>query len=750
MSLYIDSRGTGFGLALALGLLAAAGAAAPATIPSGPMTVPEDCWTQVAELPADPLGRELEPGRGAFLCFDPGSALLLRYGGYTPTECNALWTFDLSARRWDNPLKADYSWPPPADRPGAGAWWSLAWDGKRRVIWMCGGSGLVARRRPELVNDIWRYDPATHTFTAMRAKGFPAFSGGCRIVYDAKHDRVIRAPAYDGEWSAMCNRDRTWVYDPNQNAWEGRDTPGAPKSALAAVWVYDEAAGKAVYLAQGKDHTGETWTYDAALAGSQAWVRVETRERPPARVVAGAAYDPENRQVVICGGVGHPGSGYGYLFRGGGVQLTDTWALNLARGEWTKLNVGAPVVPALNGQKGARFEHFCALAYDAKNKALVLAAPTMGVWVLRRGAGQGAKPAALQLAPLPTAAPVAPVFGQPVFTMAPPNPKLVGLASNEWVQLDGGTAIGGGEVPLIYDEATGFCLKYGGCNNGGAGSFASGYGNDLSAYDPATERWMALRWVDPCGPPRPANGCTRSYAHDPVRKMNWFAGGTAGNGLAFSLPADFTGVLERATWRYDGMRDRFELTSTSGRTPHGWDRVVCCFDRTNELFVFNGQLFDPKAAAWSDGGPGLPVMYYTYACYVDSLKGMIAIKQEQKGDNEWVYKTRLYSAASREWNDLPGGDGLPATKTRRNPMTAYDPGSDTVICVLDGKTFAYDVKGGNWHALAVKTPDVAEQMTYDSRHRVVLATGAMGRHMWAFRYDPGTATHTNDGKAISR
>lgn len=734
MSFYKKHMAPWLSLAICLPYMPAVRAATPVAIPADAMEVPENRWTQVADLPGDPLGRELAPGRGAFWCYDPGRALLLRYGGYTPTECNALWTFDLSARRWENRLPVDYSWPPPADRPGAGAWWSMAWDGKRRVVWLCGGSGLVARKRPELINDIWQYDPVANTFTAMQAKGFPAFSSGCRIVYDAKNDLIVRAPAYDGEWSAMCNRDRTWIYDPGRNVWEGRSTPGAPKSALAAVWVYDESVGKAVYLAQGKDHLGETWTYDAAVAGSQAWVRVETRERPPARVVAGAAYDPENRQVVICGGVGHPGSGYGYLFRGGGVQLTDTWALDLARGEWTKLDVGAPAVPGLNGQKGTRFEHFCAMAYDAKNRSLVLAEPTVGVWVLRRGVGQGQAPAALRLAAKPTAAQTAPLAKQPVFRMAPPNPKLLHLASNEWVRLEGGAAIGGGEVPLIYDEATGYCLKYGGCNNGGAGSFASGYGNDLSAYDPATERWMALRWVDPCGPPRPANGCTRGYAHDPVRKVNWFAGGTAGNALAFSLPADFAGELEHATWRYDGVRDRFDLMPTTGRTPHGWDRVVCCFDRANDRFIFNAQQFDPEKAAWLDGGQGLPVMFYTYACYVASLKGLFAVKQEQTGDNAWVYKTRLYSATEKGWKDLPGGDGLPSTKSKRNPTTAYDPCNDMVICVLDGRTFAYDVKEGSWQALAVKTPDVSEQMTFDTRHQVVLATGAMGREMWAFRF----------------
>jgi hypothetical protein len=363
-------------------VLSAVATAEEGIVPAGAVTLAENRWTKVAELPADPLGRELEPGRGAFWCFEPASAAFLRYGGYTPTDGNGLWSFDLAARKWENPLKVDYSWPPPVDRPGAGAWWSTAWDSKRKLIWLCGGFGTAARKQPALFNDIWQYDPAKKIFTAMKSKGFPAFSAGCRIAYDSKNDLVVRAPAYDGEWGALCNRDATWVYDPGKNAWEGRKTPGSPKNALCAALVFDAAAGKTVYLAQEKDHLAGTWTFDAAAG---AWAKVDTKERPPARVVAGAAYDPENKLVVICGGVGGKAGGYGYLHRGGGVQLNDTWALDLAKSEWKKLDVGEPAVPKLPGERGPRFEHFCAMDYDAKNRAVVLSAPTVGVWAARRG-----------------------------------------------------------------------------------------------------------------------------------------------------------------------------------------------------------------------------------------------------------------------------------------------------------------------------------------------------------------------------
>jgi hypothetical protein len=623
-------------------------------------------------------------------------------------------------------MAIDYAWPP-TNRPGAGAWWSMAWDAKRKRVWLSGGSGLVARKHPELMHDLWHYDPARNTFEAAGSKGFPGFSGGSRIVYDSRNDLVLRAPAYGGEWASRHNQDRTWVYDPEKNAWEGRATPGTPRNALAAVWVFDPHAGKAVYLAQAKDQPSETWTYDAA---SNTWERIETRECPPARVAAGAAYDPDHRQVVICGGVGGNDGGNGFLYRGGGVQLTDTWALDLAAREWKKLDVGMPVVPALPGQPSrGRFELFCALDYDTRNKAFVLSAPTMGVWALRRREADATPLPELKLAALPSLPASQPPAG-PVFLRAAPNPKLLNLPPLVWTRLDGGPSIGGGEVPMTYDEATGFCLKYGGCNNGGAGTFSSGYGNDLSAYDPATERWLALRWVDPCGPPRPANGCTRVYAYDPVRKVTWFAGGTSGNYLASSLPPGITG----GTWRYDGLNDRFELIPSTGKQPS--PGVICGFDRANNLFlaapaqtwsVPHVCLFNPVTGEWTAGG-ATPSYPYTFGCYVDSLKSLMAVKTDK---DTGAVRTMAYDAAVQTWKDLaPKGD-CPYEAGRQT--LAYDPGHDVVLCVLSGKTYLYRVQENTWKKLDIETPKVNEQMVFDRRHHAFLATGAMGSHMWALR-----------------
>ena len=472
-----------------------------ATVPSGEMTIPDNQWVKVGEVPDDPLGREIAQGRGAYVCFEAVNSAFLRYGGYTPTDDNSLWSFDLGRRKWENPAKVDYTWPPPTNRPGAGPWWSMAWDSKRKVVWLYGGYGLASRSHPELFRDLWQYDPALKTFRAMKSKNtyMPTFKefDGPRIVYDSRNDLIIRAPAYAGEWSYIANRDKTWVYNPTNDEWAGRETRGSPGGAsLAVPFVFDAAVGKCVYLAATGDGSGETWTYDAA---SNHWEKLACKENPPGRVTAGAAYDEANKQVIVYGGVsGSPQKGgYGYLYRGGGQPLHDTWALDTAKAEWKRLDVGAPVLdpwPGVGTRCGTnRVELVQSMDYDTRLGVVVVSAPVLGVWALRVRPAEAKPLAPVKLAALPP--PDKPQVPGRVFPQAPPNKRLLELEPNSWVKLNGGNRVGGEEIPCAWDEETGYLLRYGGCGNT-ASTFASGYCQDLTAYDPATERWIALRWAD--------------------------------------------------------------------------------------------------------------------------------------------------------------------------------------------------------------------------------------------------------------
>lgn len=683
--------------------------------------LPVNQWTKIAEVPADHLGREIEPGRGAYLCFLPTKNIFIRYGGYTPTESNALWTFNFTKRLWENPLPDDYNFPPLSDRPGAGAWWSMAWDSKRNTVWFHGGSGVGGQTHEGLFNSIWNYDPENVSFKKIESKSYPKY--GAPIVYDSKNDILVRAPAYSGEWSAMHNRDATWVFDLTKNDWERRTTKGSPSNVLAGMWVFDPRTGKCVYLWNDKTGSAQTWTYDAA---TNIWEKLETESTPPGRVCVASAYDHHNKVILVYGGVGKVND-YGYLYRGGGVQLHDTWALDVTKKQWRKLDVGAPVVPVLNGQgKQPRFETCQAAAFDEKLGCFVFSSPTIGVWALRYQAEGAKEPPVVKLEPLPSL-PKSKTLESPVYKLAEANQKLVNIEPGKWLVLGGG-AMGGGEVPVTYDEVTGFILKYGGCNDRGT-TFASGYGNDLWAYDPATERWLALRYTDPCGPARPFNACTRYYAFDSDSKVTWFAGGTAGNNLCRTIPEGWSG---NGIWKYDGAKDKFEMVATENEAKVGAG-VVTAYDKANKIFLtgpkaYSNHIFgySPIKKTWTNIAASTYTDQYAYATYVDSQKYLFLVS---KMKSDWG--AFALDGSNNSWRKIEGKGDLPEYMSMGRPVSAYDPVNDIILLVggADEKSkraqeaWVYRIKDNLWEKLPEPVPGIDERMVYDRRHKVFIGFG---------------------------
>jgi hypothetical protein len=213
--------------------------------------------------------------------------------------------------------------------------------------------------------------------------------------------------------------------------------------------------------------------------------------------------------------------------------------------------------------------------------------------------------------------------------------------------------------------------------------------------------------------------------------VDWFQGGTAGNHLASSLPEGFTGT---GTWRYDGLRDRFELVPTSGKG--GGTGVTMCYDRANNLLILPPKeawaspkvtVFDPAKCAWTPQA-ATRACEYTFGCYVDSLKSLFVIDPGKDGP-----KTLAYDAVAGAWKDLaPKGDAPAGGR----PTTACDPEADVVLCVVEGRAMIYSVKENSWKTLETKPPKICEMMVFDRRHKVFLGTSAMGGEVWAFKYKP--------------
>jgi hypothetical protein len=201
--------------------------------------------------------------------------------------------------------------------------------------------------------------------------------------------------------------------------------------------------------------------------------------------------------------------------------------------------------------------------------------------------------------------------------------------------------------------------------------------------------------------------------------------------LASSLPPGSPGG--GGIWRYDGIKDRFELVPATGKG--ATTGVVNCYDRANNVFVMVPKeawaspkvtVFSPEKNAWT-AQAATRATEYTYGCYLDSLKCLLVIEPGKDGP-----KTLAYDTVPGAWRDL-APKGEPPAGGR--PTTAYDPDNDVVLCVAGGKTLAYAVKDNAWKTLETKTPTpkVGEMMVFDRRHKAFLATAAMGVEVWAFR-----------------
>ncbi|MBL8025506.1 MAG: T9SS type A sorting domain-containing protein [Fibrobacteres bacterium] len=733
---------------------------------TGTLDLPVNVWTKIAEIPADPYGREAEPGQGAYMCYFPDSSKFYRYGGYSPTESNDLYSFSLIQRKWSMLKAPDYSWPSPTNRPGAGPWWSMAYDSKRKVIWMFGGSGTAAQYNNGLYSDMWKFDPATNEFTKMNSTGCP-IGNQTPIVYDSTNDRIVRAPAYDGSWDYMTNRDATKIYNPNTNAWESKSTPGSPKSAsFAAPFVHATHFGLTVYMVRdthsvAKDslncEKAETWTYNYA---TNTWTKLNSTLNPPMRVGAAVVYDPVSHLIVIHGGTGGVKGTYGYAYRGGGAVLEDTWTLDLSTGQWTPLsNVGKPVIPLLKGSpttnltpfypgaKNGRLVFIQASDFDVSNRTLVVSSPAYGVWALRFQPAGSPVMSSLSLPALPPLPAVTPTDS--VFKKYPPNQKLLTLQYNKWVKL-AGKSIGGDEIPLKYDPTSGYLVKFGGCGNSGT-TFASGYGNDLVAYDPAIERWFAIRPTDPCGSPRPENGCTRYYIGDPDNSCIWFASGTAGNYLAATIPIDWTGGV--GMWKYVPFKDKFEyVSSPTYGVAYG---VSCGLDPVTKKALFlpnysnNLRTFSTTDLSWVLSTTTNPFtaattpVRYTYGDFIDSL-GVLAMIDKA------ALKFRTVNSAG-VWDTLPYPVGY-ALNANTRATIAYDPFNNVILAVGDGKTYAYTVRTRTWTLMQLDsaTPGMGEHFAFDRRHKVFIGS-SKGQPTYAFRYssEPGVVTEVNSKSPIA-
>lgn len=227
---------------------------------------------------------------GRMLTF--GGAIEYIDGGFH-TDTNSLWDYD--GRSWS--VRA------PAGVPPGRFSHATAYDPERGVTIVFGGAPAVST---DALDDLWEWDGRVW-------KQRPEVGPGRRSIAGAAFDEVLHEIIIVGGIRTGAVLNDVWSW--NGTRWLQRSMSGPPPR-IGASFAYDTDRDRLVMFGgidavQQQTLLDETWEWDGAN-----WHLISPTKSPSARGLAGMAYDPIRKKVVLFGGASTP-DGLG--------ALADTW-----------------------------------------------------------------------------------------------------------------------------------------------------------------------------------------------------------------------------------------------------------------------------------------------------------------------------------------------------------------------------------------------------------------------------------------
>ncbi|MFW6163919.1 MAG: hypothetical protein ACODAJ_14210 [Planctomycetota bacterium] len=272
-----------------------------------------------AAVPSPRMGYETSYG------YDWLRRRLIRYGGHNQggggEQNSEVWIYDLANDVWD--LMEPNDAPPGV----CCAQQNVFHDALRKFIRFpafSGSHGWQSFREIYLKNSsVWTYDLDTNTWRAMRP---------CPEVWP----RPLRGAAYDPHHQVVVlhggegGRHGTVVYDLHANAWHRMDPPEPkPQPNLSQPGFTYDAVNRVFVLFGSQFQTDErTWLYD--LRKSR-WRVLDVNQHPPGAKTSPVLAADTRNGVVLCS-----------VQRGEKDRTLETWALDVAKKTWTRLDIEPP------------------------------------------------------------------------------------------------------------------------------------------------------------------------------------------------------------------------------------------------------------------------------------------------------------------------------------------------------------------------------------------------------------------------
>lgn len=249
---------------------------------------------------------------------------LIRYGGHNQggggEQNSEVWVYDLAADVWD--LMEPNDAPPGV----CCAQQNVFDDALRKFVRFpafSGSHGWQSWREIYLKDSsAWTYDLDTNTWRAMRPCPEPWPRPLRGAAYDPHHQVTV---IHGGEGASHG----TLVYDLYTNTWHRMKPAGGPSPRESQPGFTYDAVNRVFVLFGSQFGTDErTWLYDLR---KNEWRVLDVAQHPPGAKTSPILAADTRNGIVLCS-----------VQRGEKDSTLETWALDVARKTWTRLDVEAP------------------------------------------------------------------------------------------------------------------------------------------------------------------------------------------------------------------------------------------------------------------------------------------------------------------------------------------------------------------------------------------------------------------------
>lgn len=249
---------------------------------------------------------------------------LVRYGGHNQggggEQNSEVWVYDLANDVWD--LMEPNDAPPGV----CCAQQNVFHDALRKFVRFpafSGSHGWQSFREIHLKNSsVWTFDRDTDTWRYMRPcpEVWPRPLRGA--AYDPHHEVTV---LHGGEGAGHG----TVVYDLYTNTWRRMKPKGGPSPSISQPGFTYDAVNRVFVLFGSQFQTDErTWLYD--LRKNQ-WRVLDVAQHPPGGKTSPVLAADTRNGIVLCS-----------VQRGEKDNTLETWALDVAKRAWTRLNIEPP------------------------------------------------------------------------------------------------------------------------------------------------------------------------------------------------------------------------------------------------------------------------------------------------------------------------------------------------------------------------------------------------------------------------